>query len=400
MNFLLKCSATKDDDAANEDQEKIVIRVFGPMSFHRESEAHIMRMLSEKGMIPPVYCKFQNGVAYQYAPGKRPTREQLKDVKILRMLATKVHAIHELDLQLMDYIAQSGRPSLIASMTTIDDATVPSFKDNEEKCAKYNQYLPSQEQLNEYVQEWHDIYDDLEEKSPSVFGHFDLHTGNLIYDAKRDNLVLIHWECCNVAPEILDVAVLISKDFTFTGVFTDLDSMKQWLKVYLPTHPVYSRLPLTPDLLQKWYKDSIQASIWISFVQVVFFIDHIEDYADTLELDCLELAIKAYERFLAYRRELGTLETLPDLRMWGKENSEHRRPSSGHHGSLGEHRRLSCEHRGSLGGHRRLSCEHHGSLGGNRRLSCEHQRSFSEQRRSSEYRRSSSKVSQKSELSF
>ena len=52
----MKCSpnaAAADDD----DQEKVIIRVFGDFSFHRDSEVHLMRLLREKGMAPPVYCR-------------------------------------------------------------------------------------------------------------------------------------------------------------------------------------------------------------------------------------------------------------------------------------------------------------------------------------------------------
>ena len=53
--MLITCSpnvTAKDDD-----QEKVIVRVFGDVPFHRESEAHLMRMLSENGIIPPVFCR-------------------------------------------------------------------------------------------------------------------------------------------------------------------------------------------------------------------------------------------------------------------------------------------------------------------------------------------------------
>ena len=108
LNFLFKCAANTND-LADDNEEKIIVRVFGPFPFHRESEAHIMRMLSDKGMIPLVYGKFTNGLVYQYAPGKRVTREQLKDEELLRSLAMKIHAVRELDVR--NYIKRSGRPS-------------------------------------------------------------------------------------------------------------------------------------------------------------------------------------------------------------------------------------------------------------------------------------------------
>ena len=45
------------------------------------------------------------------------------------------------------------------------------------------------------------------------------------------------------------------------GVFTDSASMKQWLKIYLSTHPVYGKQPLTANILDKWYRDCVKACI-------------------------------------------------------------------------------------------------------------------------------------------
>ena len=57
LNFLLKCSAN-DDTAADNGQEKIIIRLFGSLpGFHRESEVYFMKMLSGKGITTPVYCR-------------------------------------------------------------------------------------------------------------------------------------------------------------------------------------------------------------------------------------------------------------------------------------------------------------------------------------------------------
>ena len=128
---------------------------------------------------------------------------------------------------------------------------VPSFEDDEEKQLRYNQYLPSQNQLDKHRKEWREVYEDLSKRSPSVFGHFDVQASNIIYDTKMKSLALVDWECCNVAPEILDVAMLACRDLEFLGVFTDSDSMKKWLKVYLSTHPVYGKQPLTADILNK-----------------------------------------------------------------------------------------------------------------------------------------------------
>ena len=53
-NLLLKCSPDAD---ADDEQEKVIMRVFGDHFVHRDSEIFIMRKLGEHGVIAPMYCR-------------------------------------------------------------------------------------------------------------------------------------------------------------------------------------------------------------------------------------------------------------------------------------------------------------------------------------------------------
>ena len=44
--------------------------------------------------------------------------------------------------------------------------------------------LPSKAELDEYIKEWHESYEDLAKRSEMVFGHMDLNDSNIIYDSK------------------------------------------------------------------------------------------------------------------------------------------------------------------------------------------------------------------------
>ena len=55
INFLMKCQSSADV-GDNYEHDKVIIRVFGPQ-LHRESECELMRILSEKSIIPPVHCR-------------------------------------------------------------------------------------------------------------------------------------------------------------------------------------------------------------------------------------------------------------------------------------------------------------------------------------------------------
>ena len=55
-NVLLKCSAGEGAADDDDNEDKIIIRVFGDYHSDRDSEVYIMRKLSDKGIIPPLYC--------------------------------------------------------------------------------------------------------------------------------------------------------------------------------------------------------------------------------------------------------------------------------------------------------------------------------------------------------
>ena len=54
VNRLLRCSCGDHVDSG----DVIIIRVFGHVEgYNRDTEVHIMSMLSEKGVIPRLYCR-------------------------------------------------------------------------------------------------------------------------------------------------------------------------------------------------------------------------------------------------------------------------------------------------------------------------------------------------------
>ena len=55
-NALLKCSTGEKAADDDDNEEKIIIRVFGDYPSDRDSEVHIMKKLSDKGIIPPMHC--------------------------------------------------------------------------------------------------------------------------------------------------------------------------------------------------------------------------------------------------------------------------------------------------------------------------------------------------------
>ena len=54
VNSLLKCHLKQDTD----DEDSVIVRLFGHVEgYNRDIEVHIMKMLSDRGVIPPLYCR-------------------------------------------------------------------------------------------------------------------------------------------------------------------------------------------------------------------------------------------------------------------------------------------------------------------------------------------------------
>ena len=230
-NVLLECSDS-DKSSDDDNQEKVIIRVFGDFPTHRDSEVRIMRKLSEKGIIAPVYCSFKNGMAYRYATGKPLKREQLYDDSILRAIAIKMHSVHQLDVT--DSCEQSGRTAHSSfSQVTRNlhyKLQMPDFTGDEQKLRRYDECLPSKTQLDTFMQEFDECFIELASRCPTVFCHMDVHEQNIIYNSKSGGITLVDWESCGMCLELVDLAVLLVRTPN-VGVFTDVGSMKHWLQV-------------------------------------------------------------------------------------------------------------------------------------------------------------------------
>ena len=61
---MFKCSVRCDSVDYEEDEDAVVIRVFGEhgisQNFHRDSEVDLMCLAAEKGVIPPIFCRYCN----------------------------------------------------------------------------------------------------------------------------------------------------------------------------------------------------------------------------------------------------------------------------------------------------------------------------------------------------
>jgi ethanolamine kinase len=68
MNTLVGCRLRDGSDPG----DVVLVRVYGRgtnQMVDREQEINIMLILNAVGRAAPVYCRFDNGVAYGYQPG-------------------------------------------------------------------------------------------------------------------------------------------------------------------------------------------------------------------------------------------------------------------------------------------------------------------------------------------
>ena len=81
--------------------QMVLIRINGDGTenyLRRDLEITCMVMLHKAGVIPPVYCQFENGICYGYQPGKMMTLDEIADLEMARRTARCFAQLHNIPI--------------------------------------------------------------------------------------------------------------------------------------------------------------------------------------------------------------------------------------------------------------------------------------------------------------
>ncbi|KAJ3324574.1 Ethanolamine kinase [Boothiomyces sp. JEL0866] len=151
---------------------------------HKETQQNIIA-LSEAGLCPPLYGRFNNGIVYGYVAGEVFTVKDMSDRHKSSLVAKTMAKWHN---SLKD---MNSKPGLFTTMWKWINS-VPQTYSNSDKQQSFKESGFTLNQLREELLELQSHLEKLE--SPVVFCHNDLLSGNLIYDPEQDSCAFIDYE--------------------------------------------------------------------------------------------------------------------------------------------------------------------------------------------------------------
>ena len=190
INLLLRCSGgngnekiigNEQKDLGNRNEEEVIVRVFGKtQKFDRQVEVQIMRVLHHENLIEQLYCSFDNGVVYNFAPGETLSRKQLEDSNIRKGIAEKLHHLHKVDIE--SFIGPIQKTTIIDRMRGRWDKIKARDYTDIEHSERYKEVFPPLKELGDVIDDLQAILDELNAIFPVTWCHTDCHVHNIIYD--------------------------------------------------------------------------------------------------------------------------------------------------------------------------------------------------------------------------
>ncbi|CAN4077942.1 unnamed protein product [Withania somnifera] len=182
-NLLLKVSVREDDGKL----ESMAIRSYGPNTeyvINRERELQAIQHLSAAGFGAKLLGVFRNGMVLSFIDARTLTPSDMKNPKLAAEIAKQLRKFHQLE------IPGSKEPQVWNDLLKFfKNASTLQFDEGEKKI-KY-ETISFQEVHNEII-ELKELTDRL--NAPVVFGHNDLHPGNLMLNEDKEELYLIDFE--------------------------------------------------------------------------------------------------------------------------------------------------------------------------------------------------------------
>ncbi|BFZ15905.1 hypothetical protein BsWGS_18945 [Bradybaena similaris] len=230
-NKLLGCYLDGDLDSM------VLVRVNGEGSdvvVNRDGELDTFCLLAAAGCAPPVYCVFNNGIAYGFFPGEPLDERTVRKPTIQRLIAEELVRYHSACRQGGSQLETPVR-SQYRERVQYWINIIPDSFDDPVKQKIFETEIPTRSELQ---QELLEIVDNLDSHCmPIVFSHNDLLLKNIIYNPEKDAVHFIDYEYAFYNYEAYDIGNHFAEYAGMAVVNYDLypspEEQLPWLRYYL-----------------------------------------------------------------------------------------------------------------------------------------------------------------------
>ncbi|XP_077994783.1 ethanolamine kinase 1-like [Glandiceps talaboti] len=215
----------------------VLLRVYGEKTeliIDRVKEIETFQVLFKAKCGAELYCIFNNGLCYQFMPGKILDPELVRADNVYPLIARKMAKMHLIKPADGKAIPE---PSLFLTLKGWLE-NIPREFDDAEKNARFQKEIPSHEQLGKEIDLLESVLKPL--NSPIVFCHNDLLLANVIYDEQTDSISFIDYEYATYNYQGFDIANHFAE---YAGVeevdyslYPEKEYQKKWLREYLSAY--------------------------------------------------------------------------------------------------------------------------------------------------------------------
>jgi ethanolamine kinase len=228
--------------------QTILFRLYGAHTedfISRDDEIETMKLLKKHNLGPQFYCKFKNGIAYEFLPGQILDQKMINDARIFTKTAQTFAIFHLVGLSepmtAADLLAKLDKKPFIFSKTKqLLNLLKSDYKSNMSHMTEaFFERIPSWAALKHEIEqlEAHLTAYTSAKRSLCVLSHNDLLLGNIIFNDSDESIKFIDLEYSDVNYQAYDVANHFNE---FAGVdqpdfslFPSGEYQRKWCRIYL-----------------------------------------------------------------------------------------------------------------------------------------------------------------------
>lgn len=230
--------------------DTVLFRLYGKHTeafISRDEEIATMKLLKRHELGPQLYCKFANGIAYEFLPGKILDQKMVNEEKIFTKLAKSFAYFHLIEfdepltaLEMAKRTDNKKKPFIFPKIYQLLNLVKSDYQAHMPHMNEtFLKKIPSLTKLTQEVKQLEDhltAYTNAKQ-SLVVLSHNDLLLGNIIYNERDESIKFIDLEYAEVNYQAYDIANHFNE---FAGVeepnysfFPNKEYQLKWCRIYL-----------------------------------------------------------------------------------------------------------------------------------------------------------------------
>jgi ethanolamine kinase len=229
--------------------DTVLFRIYGKdteLFISREDEITTMKLMKQIELGPDFYCRFKNGICYEYLPGEIVDQKLIFEENCYTKIAQATASLHLVNFEpttsgSSEFLSEPKRqPFIFNKIRDLIKLLKPDYTANMPHMT--DEYLASTPSFGKINEEFEQLEIHLRaytarHKSLLVFSHNDLLLGNIVFNETLNSIKFIDYEygapnyqAYDIANHFNEFASVDEPDYSF---FPNKEYQLKWLRIYL-----------------------------------------------------------------------------------------------------------------------------------------------------------------------